>query len=96
MNKDRRARIEQLSEQLEDVFSTFHEQAERLIADLKAITNEEQDYLDNMPENLQDGDAGAKAQEAIEALEEAESELSSLLFDGVSRVTEHLTKAHGD
>lgn len=96
MNKDRRTRIEQLSEQLEYVFSSFNEQAEPLMVNLKAIMDEEQDYLDNMPENLQDGDAGANAQAAIEALEEAESALGDICFDGVFRVTEHLTKACGD
>jgi hypothetical protein len=60
MNKDRRTRIRALITQLESINSE--------IAD---ILSEEQDAFDNMPEGLQEGERGDKAQEAISNLEAA-------------------------
>lgn len=38
-------------------------------ADLETARDEEQDYLDNMPESFQEGSKGETAQEAIDLLE---------------------------
>lgn len=64
MNNDRRKRIEALIAKVEE--------ARDAVAD---ILTEEQDYHDNMPESLQNGEKGEKAQEAIDALVEAHQAL---------------------
>lgn len=60
MNKERRKRIEELSSKL----SECKDEAE-------AIMEEEQEFFDNMPENMQGGEKGETAQSAIDALQEA-------------------------
>lgn len=63
MNNDRRDRIRKLISQLEGINS-----------ELQDILSEEQDAFDNMPEGLQQGERGEKAQEAISSLESASLE----------------------
>lgn len=58
MNKDRRARIQALIDKLEGIKE-----------DIDFIKDEEQEYYDNMPESIQAGERGDKAQEAIDNLE---------------------------
>lgn len=65
MNNNRRKDISALKARLDDL------DIESLVSDLESIRDEEQDYLDNMPEGLQGGDKGTMAEEAIGALEEA-------------------------
>lgn len=60
MNNARRKEINILIAELEDLKSR-----------LESVLEEEQDYLDNMPESFQGGEKGEKAQSAIEALEYA-------------------------
>lgn len=58
MNNNRRARIQALINKLEDIKE-----------DIDFIKDEEQEYYDNMPESIQAGERGDKAQEAIDNLE---------------------------
>lgn len=60
MNKERRARIEAVSEKLMT-----------LRAELEELQTEEQDYFDAMPEAIQGGERGQKAEAAADALQEA-------------------------
>lgn len=62
MNKQRRKSINPLIAQLEDIQSQ-----------IESLRNEEQEYLDNMPEGLAAGETGEAAQAAIDALETAQS-----------------------
>lgn len=87
MNKQRRKAIENAITEIENVRSTISEDSrEELtkdildslpgkIADVRSAIetamDEEQEYYDNMPEGLQMGDKGDKAQEAIDSLDEA-------------------------
>lgn len=87
MNKQRRKAIENAITEIENVRSTINEDSrEELtkdildslpgkIADVRSAIetamDEEQEYYDNMPEGLQMGDKGDKAQEAIDSLDEA-------------------------
>lgn len=59
MNKDRRSRISKLLAILEEIHNS-----------LQTILDEEQDYFDNMPENLQGSVRGMDSEEAINILEE--------------------------
>lgn len=60
MNKQRRKEINSL---ISDVI--------RLETSIEDLLNDEQDYLDNMPENLQSSEKAEIAENAISALEEA-------------------------
>lgn len=62
MNKERRSKIDDILSRLSAIEEEISE-----------LEGEEQDYFDNMPEGLQDGEKGDKAQAAIEALQDANS-----------------------
>lgn len=67
MNKQRRKQITELIEQLESLKSQIEE------IDIDSIRSEEQDYRDNMPENLQNSEKAYNVDEAISQLEDADS-----------------------
>lgn len=48
---------------------------ENLKSELEEIEQEEQDYADNMPDNLQDSERHENAITAVEALQEAQCSL---------------------
>ena len=75
MNKDRRKRLRQVIEQ-----------GNQLLEDLRAIQEEEQDALDNIPESLQGTDRYTDMETAAELLEEAADNLEDL----ISRCLEEL------
>ena len=55
-----------------------------MLDDLNEVMEEEQEYLDNMPENLQDSEKAETANEAVENLQEAIcllEEIADLDFD---------------
>lgn len=87
MNKQRRKSISDLSSAIETTMNSlsaedpeiswpdtktcvndFHSQSE-------SIRDDEQDYLDNMPESFKNGDKGEAAQNAVDALEIAMDKL---------------------
>lgn len=68
MNKDRRARIQALIDKLYEIQS-----------DVDSIKDEEQEYYDNMPESIQCGERGDKAQEAIDNLDYAYSSFDEVI-----------------
>lgn len=67
MNKNRRKELMEWVRKAEGWAS----QGEELKRDLENICSDEQDYFDNMPENLQGSMRGMDAEEAIEAMNEA-------------------------
>lgn len=75
MNKDRRKRLK-----------TIVDQGNQLLEDLRAIQEEEQNALDNIPESLQGTDRYADMETAAELLEEATDSLDDL----ISRILEEL------
>jgi predicted transcriptional regulator len=80
MNKDRRKMIAQITEDVQKAINLL----EDVQGDIETVRDEEQDYLDAMPESMQGGEKGEMAQEAIDALEEALEAVSSLLDAGVA------------
>lgn len=74
MNKKRKEQINKLAEQLES-----------LKEELDSILEEEQEYYDNIPENLQGGERAEKSDEAISALEDATSYLGDC-FDSLTDI----------
>lgn len=75
MNK---ARIKQLI--------NWKKKAEELKEELESILYDEQDYFDNMPENLQGSMKGIDSEEAINQLEDAISSLEEAI-DSVDNIT---------
>lgn len=60
MNKERRKSLREIQSKLE-----------RLGEDLEALKEEEEEYRDNMPENLQESDRYQRADEVCDLLQEA-------------------------
>jgi len=76
MNKDRRAKITKVVDQLD-----------ALRWDIECIQDEEQEYFDNMPYSIQQGEKGNAAEEAILALENAVDNIDSIM-DEVNKAAE--------
>ena len=49
------------------------------LEEIQTVLQEEQDYLDNIPENLQSSERYKTAQEAVNALEEAEGIIDDII-----------------
>lgn len=67
MNKNRRKELMEWVRMAEE----WATHGEELRDKLENICSDEQDYFDNMPENLQGGMRGMDAEEAIDAMNEA-------------------------
>lgn len=90
MNKERRKAIADIisglrakSNELDDIKGAI----DSLKGELETAKDEEQDYLDAMPESFQQGDKGSKAEEAISALDDADTEIA----DMVDKIDEAIT-----
>lgn len=68
MNKQRRKELNDIINKLSD-----------LKDDIVALRDEEQDYYDNMPENLQGGERGEMAENAINEMDNAESSIEDAI-----------------
>lgn len=69
MNKDRRKQIADALAKIEAAKEEFASMIEGAKEELESARDDEQEYLDNMPESLQQGEKGGAASEAIDALE---------------------------
>lgn len=78
MNAQRRKQIEALKTRIAEITAA----AELLRDDVQNIIDEEQEYLDGMPESFQDGQKGEKAQAAIDALQYAYDEIDQFASAG--------------
>lgn len=74
MNKQRRKQLEDIQNNLQNIMS-----------ELEILKDEEQEYFDNMPDSLQYGEKGDKAQEAVDAIEGA--------INGIDEVLESINNA---
>ncbi|WP_347889118.1 hypothetical protein ABHF54_13855 (plasmid) [Nitrosomonas europaea] len=75
MNNERRKRIEAAREKIAEAEVAL-EAAREIVQEVK---DDEEAALDNMPESFQDGERGQAMQEAIDALDDALSEMD--LYD---------------
>lgn len=73
MNAQRRKALAAIGDRMTDLQS----QVSTLISDLQDVIDEEQGYLDAMPESLQEGEKGQKAQAAIDAMTSLLDELTN-------------------
>ena len=76
MNKIRRQQLTEIQAELEAL-------KERI----ECLQQEEQDYFDNMPESLQGGEKGDKAQEHIDAIEYCANTLDDVI-SGITEIVE--------
>lgn len=67
MNSNRRKEIDRIMERIDSLIADISEIKDSIVA----VCNEEQEALDNLPESMQEGERGERAQAAIDALEEA-------------------------
>lgn len=75
MNNTRRNEIKKVVERI----YKLQELAEEIKNDLECIKDEEEDYRDNMPENLQESDRYYASEEASENLEESIDILDTII-----------------
>lgn len=68
MNKQRREKIREVRSQIESCKDK-----------LQIILDEEQDYFDNMPENLQGSVRGSDSEDAIDTMESCIDELDEVI-----------------
>ena len=68
MNKDRRARIDELSVNLEDIRAA-----------IEMLRDEEQEAFENLPENIQDSERGELMDSAVSSLDEASSAIEEAM-----------------
>lgn len=89
MNNYRRKCIEKVLEQ----FNSINVGAlEALREDVTEIRDDEQEFYENMPENLQTGERGENAQMAADALDNAAIALEDVI-ERMSEIDAHLTEA---
>lgn len=78
MNKQRRARLEQIAARIRD----------EIIVELEQLRDDEQEYLDNVPQSLQDGERATASSEAIQEIEDA--------LQNLEQVVDQLNTARGE
>lgn len=76
MNAERRKTIDQIVESLREP-----------LTDTENVKEEEEEYLESMPENMKDGDKGSAAQESIDNLDSA--------YNSIQEAIDYLESAKG-
>ena len=79
MNKIRRKNLAEIIERLEALKSEI----EDIASDLEALKDEEEEYLDNIPENLQGSERYERAESAVDALDGAMSDLEDIDIEAI-------------
>lgn len=74
MNNARRQRIIAIKARIADLKTI----AEAIHNDVETIMDDEQEYRDNMPDSLADGEKGEKADAAIDALDQVLQDLGGI------------------
>lgn len=77
MNNDRRKQLNALKSKIEELNSVANELKE----EIEGIQNDEQEYYDNMPEAIQAGEKGDKAQAAIDAIQEMVESFDTIIYE---------------
>lgn len=60
-----------LADAVKAAIAAFNEAAEQMVEDINFIRDGEQEYIDNLPENLQQSEKAQIAEDAVNALDEA-------------------------
>ena len=88
MNKERRKAIDDLITEIRGLENEITCLVQQVESAVEVILGDEQDAFDNMPESLQYAEKGEAAQEAINALEYADSEMGGWLSDITDKADE--------
>lgn len=75
MNRQRRKDISDISAELKSAIETLEEIKDRV----EAVRDEEQEYRENMPDSIGDGEKGEQADAAISQLEEVLDAIETLV-----------------
>ncbi len=67
-----------------DRLNSIEADVQSACSDIEELKDELQEWLDNLPENLQAGDKASELEEAIQALDEVKDGLESVDFSSVS------------
>jgi hypothetical protein len=86
MNKQRRKDIDQVINLLENI------DLEEIKDSIQMIVDDEQQCLEDLPENLQESERADTMQEAIDSLEQAQSDLEG---DILQDIIDYLNEAKG-
>ena len=81
MNNKRRKAINEIWNRIETVADSCKADLESIKDELIALKEDEQEYLDNMPESLRDSERAETAEQAIEFMESAEQSLDSSISE---------------
>lgn len=84
MNKPRLKKINKVAREIEELAAELESKTD----DLQELLYEEEDYHDNMPENLQYSYQGERSEEAIDIMTDA--------VDNLGKITETITKLIGE
>lgn len=84
MNKERRKEIARLINQLDEARGLLSDLAEAI----ETLRDEEQDTFDNLPEGFQASERGERIQAAVDALDNAYSEIDCIDLDSVQSYLE--------
>ncbi len=85
MNKQRRKDLSDLMDRLQALqgdlskLTELRAEAEEIREGINTAKDEEEEYLDNMPEGLKDGDKGQNAEQAISSLDTASDALQDIV-----------------
>lgn len=69
-----------LIEDFRDRITELNSEAESIESEISDFRDQEQEYFDNMPESLQNGERGIKAEEAVNALDSAQEIAHELTY----------------
>lgn len=88
MNKERRKELSRANDMLEEIRDKLGE-VQDIIDNCKS---EEEDYRDNMPENMQNSDRYYAADSAIDEMQEAYDALTDMI-DNIDDISGHIEAA---
>jgi uncharacterized coiled-coil DUF342 family protein len=77
MNNERRKAIAAIRGEVEEL----RDRIQSIVSQITDLKDEEQEYFDNMPESFQEGEKGQAAEQAVNDLYNAESELEGFDLD---------------
>ncbi len=79
MNKVRREALEKLIEKIEEIQGDIEAVAEAL----ENLRDEEDEYIDNMPDGIRESERGERAEEARDNMDGAIDELAAIDFENI-------------
>lgn len=89
MNNERRKAIGEIADQ---IANGDLGDLDGIASNIEALRDEEQEYLDNMPENLQTSERGTAAEQAVSQLDTAADAVRTML-DSLNEATTALEEA---